>query len=37
MTTFVDINILQNVAPGCLNRDDVGAPKTSIFGGVRRQ
>jgi CRISPR system Cascade subunit CasC len=36
MTTFVDINILQNVAPGCLNRDDVGAPKTSIFGGTRR-
>lgn len=36
MAKFIDINILQNVAPGCLNRDDVGAPKTAIFGGVRR-
>lgn len=36
MTTYIDINILQNVAPGCLNRDDVGAPKTAMFGGSRR-
>lgn len=36
MTTYIDINILQNVAPGCLNRDDVGAPKTAMFGGTRR-
>ena len=36
MTRFIDINILQSLAPGCLNRDDTNAPKTAIFGGVRR-
>lgn len=36
MTTFVDLHIIQNVAPSCLNRDDTGAPKDCVFGGHRR-
>lgn len=36
MTTFIDIHIVQNVAPSCLNRDDTGAPKDCWFGGARR-
>lgn len=33
---FLDIHALQVVPPSCLNRDDTGAPKTAIFGGVQR-
>ncbi len=36
MSTFIDVHIIQNVAPNCLNRDDTGAPKDAIFGGHRR-
>lgn len=36
MTTFIDLHVIQNVAPSCLNRDDTGAPKDCIFGGHRR-
>lgn len=36
MKTFVEIHALQNFAPSNLNRDDTGAPKDAIFGGVRR-
>ena len=33
---LIQIHILQNYAPANLNRDDTGAPKDAIFGGVRR-
>lgn len=33
---FVEIHLLQNFALSNLNRDDTGAPKSCIFGGVRR-
>ena len=33
---LVQIHMLQNYAPSNLNRDDTGAPKDAIFGGVRR-
>ena len=33
---IVEFHVLQNVAPANLNRDDTGAPKDCIFGGVRR-
>ncbi len=33
---LLEIHILQNVAPACLNRDDTGSPKDALFGGVRR-
>lgn len=33
---LIQIHILQNYAPANLNRDDTGAPKDTIFGGVRR-
>jgi CRISPR system Cascade subunit CasC len=36
MKKFVEIHVLQNFAPSNLNRDDTGAPKDAIFGGVRR-
>jgi len=36
MTTFIEFHAIQNVAPSCLNRDDTGAPKDAVFGGVRR-
>lgn len=32
----VELHMLQNFAPSCLNRDDVNAPKDCEFGGVRR-
>lgn len=31
-----EIHILKNYAPTNLNRDDTGAPKTCLFGGVQR-
>lgn len=36
MKTLIEIHALQNFAPSNLNRDDTGAPKDAIFGGVRR-
>ncbi len=33
---LIQIHILQNYAPANLNRDDTGAPKDAVFGGVRR-
>ncbi|HCW51416.1 MAG TPA: type I-E CRISPR-associated protein Cas7/Cse4/CasC, partial [Clostridiales bacterium] len=32
----VELHIIQNFAPACLNRDDVNAPKDCEFGGFRR-
>lgn len=32
----VELHIIQNFAPSCLNRDDVNAPKDCEFGGFRR-
>ncbi len=36
MTRFVQIHILTVYPPSNLNRDDVGAPKTALFGGTTR-
>ncbi len=33
---LVELHILQSFPVSCLNRDDVGAPKTAIFGGTTR-
>lgn len=32
----IEIHLLQNFAPSCLNRDDSNTPKDCEFGGVRR-
>jgi CRISPR-associated protein Cas7/Cse4/CasC, subtype I-E/ECOLI len=32
----IEIHLLQNVAPSCLNRDDTNTPKTCEFGGFIR-
>jgi CRISPR system Cascade subunit CasC len=34
--TFVEFHVLRSFAPSNLNRDDMGSPKSAIFGGVRR-
>ena len=34
--TFIEFHILQSFPVSCLNRDDVGSPKTAIVGGVNR-
>ena len=36
MSTYVDIHIIQNLPPSCVNRDDSGSPKSAIYGGGRR-
>lgn len=36
MSMIVELHVLQNFAPANLNRDDTGAPKDAVFGGVRR-
>ena len=36
MSRFVELHLIQNFAPSCLNRDDTGAPKDAMFGGYRR-
>lgn len=36
MNERFEFHILQSFAPSNLNRDDTGAPKDAIFGGVRR-
>ena len=33
---FVELHMLQNFPPSCLNRDDTNAPKDCEFGGYRR-
>lgn len=33
---FVELHIIQNFAPSCLNRDDTNSPKDCEFGGFRR-
>ncbi|MHA5284151.1 type I-E CRISPR-associated protein Cas7/Cse4/CasC [Corynebacterium sp. CQ3829_602738] len=37
MSIVIDIHALQTVPPSLINRDDTGAPKSAIFGGVPRQ
>lgn len=32
----LELHILQSVPVSCLNRDDLGSPKTAFFGGVQR-
>ncbi len=34
--TLIELNIIQSFPVSCLNRDDVGAPKTAYFGGCQR-
>jgi CRISPR system Cascade subunit CasC len=36
MTTFIEMHALRSFPPSNLNRDDLGSPKTAIFGGSRR-
>ncbi|MFM9499879.1 type I-E CRISPR-associated protein Cas7/Cse4/CasC [Streptomyces galilaeus] len=33
---FLDVHTLQTVPPSNINRDDTGAPKTALYGGVPR-
>lgn len=33
---LIELHILQSFPVSCLNRDDVGAPKSATFGGVQR-
>lgn len=33
---FIQIHAIHSVPPSCINRDDVGAVKTALYGGVRR-
>jgi CRISPR system Cascade subunit CasC len=33
---FIEVHLIQNFAPSCLNRDDTNAPKDCEFGGYRR-
>jgi len=33
---LIELHILQSYPVSCLNRDDVGAPKSALFGGVNR-
>ncbi|WP_432246672.1 type I-E CRISPR-associated protein Cas7/Cse4/CasC [Streptomyces sanyensis] len=33
---ILDVHALQNVPPSNINRDDTGAPKTAVYGGVPR-
>ncbi|SES04423.1 CRISPR system Cascade subunit CasC [Propionibacterium cyclohexanicum] len=33
---YLDIHVLQSVPPSNVNRDDTGAPKTALYGGIRR-
>lgn len=36
MTTYVEIHAIQSVPPSNINRDDSGAPKSAVYGGVPR-
>lgn len=33
---LIELHILQSFPVSCLNRDDIGAPKSAVFGGVPR-
>ena len=33
---IIELHILQSFPVSCLNRDDMGSPKTAVFGGVKR-
>jgi len=33
---FIELHMIQNFAPSCLNRDDTNSPKDCEFGGYRR-
>lgn len=33
---YVDFHVLQTVPPSCVNRDDTGSPKTTVYGGSVR-
>jgi len=33
---IIELHMIQNFAPSCLNRDDTNSPKDCMFGGVRR-
>lgn len=33
---YIDVHALQTVPPSNLNRDDTGAPKSAVYGGVPR-
>lgn len=33
---YIDLNVLQTVPSSNINRDDTGAPKTALYGGVSR-
>ena len=33
---LIELHILQSFPVSCLNRDDVGAPKSAVFGGASR-
>jgi CRISPR system Cascade subunit CasC len=33
---LIELHVLQSFPVSCLNRDDVGSPKTAVFGGVNR-
>lgn len=35
-TLYLDIHVIQDVPPSCINRDDTGSPKTAVYGGVTR-
>ncbi len=36
MTRFIQLHLLTSYPPSNLNRDDLGQPKTALFGGVNR-
>jgi len=36
MSIFIEVHALRSFPPSNLNRDDLGTPKTAIFGGARR-
>lgn len=36
MSTYIDVHIIQNIPPSCVNRDDTGSPKSAMYGGVKR-
>lgn len=33
---ILEVTALESVPVGCMNRDDTGAPKTAVYGGVKR-
>ena len=37
MSLTIDIHALQTLPPSLINRDDTGAPKSAVYGGVPRQ